>query len=62
MHAESGVLSWSTDFLAFASRQCVPNIVDLSVRFTLYSNFAALFLLRAAEAAREAKSLVYTGM
>ena len=34
MHAASGLLSWSMELLAFASRQFVPKKVDLScVRF-----------------------------
>ena len=33
VHAASGLLSWSIELLAFASRQFAPRIVDLSVRF-----------------------------
>ena len=33
MHAASGLLSWSTELLGFASREFAPKIVHLSVRF-----------------------------
>ena len=33
MHAASELFSWSTELLAFASRQVAPNIVDIFVRF-----------------------------
>ena len=35
MHAAFGLVSSSTELLAFASRQFAPKIVDLSVRFIL---------------------------
>ena len=33
IYAASGLLSWSMELLAFASRQFAPKIVNLSVRF-----------------------------
>ena len=33
MHAASGLLSWSTELLGFASREFAPKIVHLSASF-----------------------------
>ena len=44
MHAASGLLSWTMEILAFASRQFEPKTMDLSVRF-IHSHFVQFFLV-----------------
>ena len=54
MHSASGLLSWTMELLAFASRQFAPKTMDLSVRFS-HSQFVPRL---ACEGARSA--LYYT--